>query len=86
MAPITLTPSAQKFVDAVPKGLDFTQITIPMLRASRSPALLDESIPRPEVTVEKIEIPANDGHAINVEIYRPADVGKDEILPALVYL
>lgn len=86
MVPITVTPTSKKFLSGLPKGLDYTQITIPMLRAARDPAELDESIPRPKVTVEKIEIPANDGHTIDVEIYRPANVEKDEILPALVYL
>ncbi|CAO3655551.1 unnamed protein product [Mucor hiemalis] len=86
MVPITVTPTSKKFLSGLPKGLDYTQITIPMLRAARDPAELDESIPRPKVTVEKIEIPANDGHAIDVEIYRPANIEKDEILPALVYL
>lgn len=82
-----LTPTSKKFLSLIPKGVDFTKLTIQDIRNSRSPVVLNESIPRPEVTIQTIEIPANDdGHPIPVDVYRPANVDKDEILPALVYL
>ncbi|CAO0793146.1 unnamed protein product [Mucor circinelloides] len=80
-----LNPSSKVFLSYVPSDIDYSKMTIADVRNSPKVPLSDD-IPRPNVTVESIEIPADtDGHSIPVDVYRPKEAG-DAILPALVYL
>lgn len=80
-----LNPTSKVFLSYVPSDIDYSKMTIEDVRNSPKVPLSDD-IPRPNVTVESIEIPADtDGHSIPVDVYRPKEAG-DAILPALVYL
>lgn len=81
-----LIPSSQAFVFTFPTNVDYTGVPIQYVRDNVSP-ILSADIPRPKVVIEKMEIPCyTDGHLIPVDVYRPASVRADEILPVLVYL
>lgn len=85
--PVQLTAESKTFLSYLPPKEESTELTIEQLRSAPSIPLPD-SVPRPKVTVEQIEIPctSTDRHAIPVDVYRPASAAKDEILPVLVYL
>jgi acetyl esterase/lipase len=90
MSPITevkLTLVSKKFLSYLPKKVDPSLVPIGRLLGNPS-VPFPESIPRPKVTVEQIEVPctSTDGHAIPVDVYRPASASADEVLPVLVYL
>lgn len=80
-----LSPSSKVFLSYVPPNIDYSKLTIEDVRNSPKAPLSDD-IPRPDVILENIKIPANtDEHPISVDVYRPKKAG-DDILPALVYL
>ncbi|CEP11517.1 hypothetical protein [Parasitella parasitica] len=80
-----LNPSSRVFLSNVPSDIDYSKLTILNVRNSPKVPLSDD-IPRPDVTVESIKIPADtDRHPISVDVYRPKQAG-DAVLPALIYL
>ncbi|KAI9476253.1 MAG: Alpha/Beta hydrolase protein [Benjaminiella poitrasii] len=72
-----LNPSSKAFIDKL-RGGDFSVYEdVPF----------DKDMMRPEVTVEKIKIPAEkgDGQTVDVEVFRPKNLTDKKPLPALVF-
>jgi hypothetical protein len=81
-----LNPITQKFLSLFPPDIDYSKLTIQQVRnASEVP--LSDDIKRPNVTIEKLELPSQvDGHTIHIDVFRPKSAAIDEALPVVVYL
>ncbi|KAI7886851.1 alpha/beta hydrolase fold-domain-containing protein [Mucor mucedo] len=79
---VKLHPISAAFLSTLPK-IDFSTVSVEDLR--QPDQILD--VPSPDVTIERIQIPCRtDNHLIQVDVYRPASINADEVLPAVVFL
>lgn len=79
-----LNPAHIQYMAAVP-DVDPSLLTINMMRKAVSGQPCPHE-PKPEASVQSIQVSAGDGHSIKVDIYRPKDVLPETALPILIYL
>lgn len=81
-----LNPTCAAFVKSLPSVEESEKITMEMRRAGNNVTFLSDTITRPDVFIERMEISdQNDGHAIPVDVYRPKNMPSDSALPVVVY-
>ncbi|RCH92439.1 hypothetical protein CU097_012559 [Rhizopus azygosporus] len=79
-----LNPAHIQYMAAVP-DVDPSLLTIDMIRKVVSGQPCPHE-PKPEASIQSIQVPTDDGRSIKVDIYRPKDVLPETVLPTLVYL
>lgn len=81
-----LTKESQSFLSLFPPQSDPSYLS-PAFFRDAPPAFISADVPRPDVTITRIQVPAfTDSHLFDVDVFRPKNPAPEEVLPALVYL